>query len=181
MGQRGTTVKTILGRIALAFAMLFTLATPLQAKDPQVGQIAPDATLYLVNGSKLKLSDLRGQVVVINFWATWCVPCRQELPMLDSYYRMQRKFGLRVFATTTEDSVPEHFLHKLFDVLAIDPVRHLRGPYHPIGNAVPTNFIIDREGRVRYAKAGAFDLDDLNRELVPLLREAATTVSAATR
>jgi cytochrome c biogenesis protein CcmG/thiol:disulfide interchange protein DsbE len=136
-----------------------------------VDAFAGDATLVLVNGSTIKLSELRGQVVVINFWATWCVPCRRELPLLDAYYKAQKPFGMRVFAATTEDSVPNSALHKLFDVLTLDPLRRLRGPYAPIDRSVPTNFIIDRAGVVRYAMAGAFGLDDLNRELVPLLKE----------
>jgi cytochrome c biogenesis protein CcmG, thiol:disulfide interchange protein DsbE len=161
-------------RTLLLGALLLGLAGPAGAKPPQVGDMAPDATLALVKGNKtIHLSELRGQVVVINFWATWCVPCRHELPLLDSYYAAQKKYGLRVFAATTEDSVPVGFMHKLFDVLSIDPLRYLHGPYTPIGNAVPTNYIIDRAGRIRYAKAGAFDLDDLNRELVPLLNEPA--------
>ena len=56
-------------------------------------------------GRGSRLSDLRGQVVVLNFWATWCVPCREELPLLDRYYRLQRAHGLRVIAVTTEGSV----------------------------------------------------------------------------
>lgn len=153
--------------------VLLAGASPALAKVPQVGDIAPDAEMFTVKHQKIRLSELRGQVVVINFWATWCVPCRQELPLLDAYYRTQQRFGLRVFASTTEDSVPAYALHKLFDSLAIDPLRWMRGPYAPIGNAVPTNFIVDRAGRIRYAKAGAFTLDDLNRELVPLLQEPA--------
>ena len=53
----------------------------------------------------------------------------------------------------------------------IPPVRRVKGPYAPIEGAVPTNFVIDRAGNVRYAKAGAFDLDKLNEVLVPLLKE----------
>ncbi len=156
---------------------LFATAQPAEAKI-SVGKPAPEATLNLVNGQKLHLSSLRGQVVVLNFWATWCVPCRTELPMLDAYYRAQQQHGLRVFAITTEDSVPLASMTRLFRVMAIDPVKRVRGPYEA-GDAVPTNIIIDRAGVVRYFKAGAFDLNDLNTLLVPLLREPAPAAVGA--
>ena len=154
---------------------LATLALPvasLAAPTLMVGKPAPEATMTPINGVPVKLSQLRGQVVVLNYWATWCVPCRVELPMLDRYYRIQGKHGLKVFAVTTEDSLPASKLKPLFGALAISPVRKIRGPYSNF-DAVPTNIIIDRAGIVRYAKAGSLDLDDLNRLLVPLLQEAA--------
>ncbi|WP_343527185.1 TlpA disulfide reductase family protein [Sphingomonas sp.] len=137
---------------------------------PKVGEIAPDFDLTLIDGTHIRLSDLRGQVVVLNFWATWCGPCRAELPLLDQYYRVQGKHGLKVFAVATEDSLPLHQLKPLFAALAIPSARRIRGPYDTLG-AVPTNYIIDRAGRLRYAKAAAFDLQDLNALLVPLLKE----------
>ena len=135
-----------------------------------VGEMAPDFELALVDGSHVKLSELRGQVVVLNYWATWCAPCKRELPLLDSYYRKQKESGLRVFAITTEDSVPQKYLRQLFAAMAIPAVKSVKGDYG-VMKGVPTNYIIDRTGRLRYAKAAAFNLDDLNRELVPLLRE----------
>lgn len=68
-------------------------------------------------------------------------------------------------------------MHKLFDAMVIDPVHRFHGPYQPIGNAVPTNYVIDRTGIVRYAQAGAFDLDTLNRVVIPLLNESAPPAS----
>lgn len=164
----------LVARILAPLAML-TLPAPaaVAAAHPiKVGQPAPDADLMLVDGSKVKLSALHGQVVVLNFWATWCVPCRKELPLLDAYARARAAAGLKVFAVTTEDSVPLYQLKPLFAALTIAPVRRLKGPYADMG-ALPTNIVIDRQGVVRYAAAGAFDLADLNATLVPLLSEAA--------
>jgi hypothetical protein len=129
--------------------------------------------MTMIDGTKVTLEELRGQVVVINFWASWCGRCKRERPLLDAYYETQRQHGLRVFAITTEGSVPASQLKKLFAALRLTPVRSLRGNYAPINNSIPTNSIIDRGGRLRFAQAGAFELDDLNRELVPLLRERA--------
>lgn len=137
----------------------------------KVGQPAPPFTLRLIKGGKVTLDELRGNVIVLNFWATWCVPCRKELPTLDTYYKMRKDAGLRVFAVTTEDSLQPFQLKKLFNVMTVDPVRSIKGPYDVLDGAVPTNIVIDRKGIVRYAKAGAFDLDDLNATLVPLLNE----------
>ena len=159
-----------IGWVAGWLVMLLAQAAP--AKLPTIGAPAPDFQLTLVDGSKVSLADLRGQVVVLNFWATWCVPCRTELPTLDAYYQVQAPHGLRVFAVTTEDSVPLFQLKKLFAAMHMSPVRKIKGPYGD-NTAVPTNIVIDRAGRVRYAKAGAFDLSDLNATLVPLLRDPA--------
>ncbi|MHA6720804.1 TlpA family protein disulfide reductase [Sphingomonas sp. RS6] len=153
-------------------ALLATPGAALAAKGPKIGSPAPEAELTLLDGSKVKLSEMRGDVVVFNIWATWCVPCRTELPLLDRYYAIQKAHGLRVYALTTEDSVPLYKLKPLFEKLSIQPTKKIRGPYGMIDNAVPSNYVIDRAGVLRYAKAGAFDLDDLNRELVPLLKEA---------
>jgi peroxiredoxin len=138
---------------------------------PKVGAPAPGFELHTFEGKKVTLKDLRGQVVVLNFWATWCAPCKVELPLLDAYYNIQRKFGLQVFAIATEDSVSPDRLRPLEKALSITLVRRLYGPYDIIGNAVPTNYVIDRQGVVRYAKAGAFTLDVLNSLFIPLLQE----------
>jgi cytochrome c biogenesis protein CcmG, thiol:disulfide interchange protein DsbE len=172
MTMRSSAMRGGWAIVSAAMAVALAVSTPAIARDPKVGDVAPDAEIKLVNGETVHLSDLRGQVVVLNFWATWCGPCKAELPTLDSYYRIQRASGLRVFAATTEDSLPDSALHKLFSLLAIDPVRRLKGPYHPL-EGVPTNYVIDRKGVIRYARTAAFDLDSLNAVLVPLLREPA--------
>jgi cytochrome c biogenesis protein CcmG/thiol:disulfide interchange protein DsbE len=172
MRRIGKFFRTMLLGAALVSA---GVAIPVSAgsEKVKVGEQAPDFTLTLIDGTKIKRDELRGQVVVLNYWATWCGPCRQELPLLDAYYDLQKAHGLRVFAVATEDSVSPYFMKKLFAAMHMQPTRKIKGPYEVIGNAVPTNIIIGRDGRVRYAKAGAFTLDALNQLLVPLLKEPA--------
>ena len=156
-------------RTAIGIALTLVLSCPAGARQV-VGKPAPAFELTTVDGSKIKLTDLRGQVVVLNYWATWCGPCKKELPLLNAYYKINGQHGLKVFAITTEDSLPLSQLKPLAAALTIPMVRRMKGDYDILG-AVPTNFVIDRAGVLRYAKAGSFDLDDLNTVILPLLRE----------
>jgi cytochrome c biogenesis protein CcmG/thiol:disulfide interchange protein DsbE len=157
---------------ALALALVASSAS---AASIKVGQPAPNFDLVLVGGKHVHLSDLRGQVVVLNYWATWCVPCRTELPLLDSYYRAASKRGwaLKIFAVATEDSGPTYEMKPLFAVMAIPAAERIRGGPFADVTGLPTNYVIDKSGVIRYAKAGAFDLDELNSVLIPLLKEPA--------
>jgi len=169
MGRVATTIRTM---AAAAILVAAPVAMPVAAGEKiVVGQPAPNFTLTLIDGTKITRDQLRGQVVVLNYWATWCGPCRQELPLLDGYYEAQKSHGLRVFAVATEDSVPAYFMKKLFAAMHMQPTRKIKGPYELVDNALPTNIIIGRDGRIRYARAGAFTLDSLNEVLVPLLKE----------
>jgi thiol-disulfide isomerase/thioredoxin len=165
-------MKNWIGALSALGALTLAVASPATARTLKVGDIAPDFRFTLMDGSNVTLADVKGQVVLLNFWATWCVPCRAELPLIDRYYELQRPHGLRAFAVTTEDSIPLYRLKPLFAAMKIPAVKRSRGPYSEV-NAVPMNYIIDRAGRIRYATAGAFDLDTLNKVVVPLLQEHA--------
>jgi cytochrome c biogenesis protein CcmG, thiol:disulfide interchange protein DsbE len=163
-------------KIAAGLALAL-LAASASAASLKVGQPVPNAQLVLSDGTRLHLADLRGQVVVLNYWATWCVPCRTELPLLNGYYvaASQRHWPLKIFAVATEDSVPKYQLKRSFSVLAISPTDRIRGGPFADVDALPTNYVIDKAGILRYAKAGAFELDDLNAILIPLMNEPAPT------
>jgi peroxiredoxin len=137
---------------------------------PKVGQPAPDFTVTTFGGHTVKLADLKGDVIILNFWATWCAPCREELPLLEAYFETYNKYGFQVLAVATEDSVPPDKLKLLAAKLRIPFVRRMKGPYADL-RAVPTNFVIDRSGKLVYAKAGAFDQDGLEDLIIPLLKE----------
>jgi len=146
------------------------------------GDTAPKFTISTFDKQKISSDQLRGQVVIINRWATWCGPCKQELPELDAYYRRHAKDGLRIFAATTEDSVPDYLLKPISNLLAFPLAHRVSSSAFDILDAVPTNYVIDRNGVVRYAKAGAFDAETLDAIVGPLLAEpvpAATTTVAA--
>ena len=170
---------TVRFALAAVLAAAWLVAGPAMAAQPKVGRPAPDFQVTTLDGQQLRLADFQGEVVVINFWATWCGPCRTELPLLDTYYKLQEAHGLRVLAVTTEDSLPLSQLRPLAAKLHTPMVRRFRGGYGVLGG-VPTNYVIDRAGVLRYARAGAFDLDALNDVLVPLLREPAPSEPAPT-
>ncbi|MDE2357099.1 MAG: TlpA family protein disulfide reductase [Alphaproteobacteria bacterium] len=158
-------------RTVAAGCLLLVMATGGLAQASEaivVGKPAPNFHAQTFTGQKVSLADYRGEVLIVNYWATWCGPCRKELPLLDSYLRAQSAHGMRVLAVTDENSLPLGQLKPLSKMVSFDMAWRFSGPYdHP--HVFPTNYVIDRNGVVRYAEAGAFDLDTLNRVIVPLL------------
>ena len=148
------------------------IAGSADAQRAIVGSPAPPFEGADTDGKHVSLEDLRGNVVIVNFWATWCAPCRVELPLLDGYMRAREKNGLRVVAVTMDArTVPSEVIKALQGKLSLPLLTAFRGDYGPIHRAIPTNYVIDRAGVVRYAKEGDFTLDKLNQVLVPLLNE----------
>lgn len=141
---------------------------------PIVGQTAPSFKAETLDGKSISLSDFKGDVVVVNLWATWCAPCREEMPLLDAYARAHAGEGLRIVGVTMDrGELPGGIIQKIQDVLSFPLLKNFRGPYAPIHRAVPTNFVIDRNGNLRIADAHGFTMDSLNKTLGPLLAERA--------
>ncbi|HZZ88534.1 MAG TPA: TlpA disulfide reductase family protein [Caulobacteraceae bacterium] len=159
-------------RIGLLAAVVLALCAPASPVFawPKIGQAAPDFTVTTFGGKTVKLADLKGDVIILNFWATWCAPCRRELPTLEALFKAYNKYGFQVLAVATEDSVPPEKLRPLAAQLTIPFIKHLKGPYRQL-DGVPTNYVIDRNGKLVYAKAGAFDVDSFNAIVFPLLKE----------
>ena len=136
---------------------------------------APDVDLKTTDGKPLKLSELRGQVVLLNFWATWCVPCRSEIPGLNEMQRGLAARGLRVVGVTTSDSadlVREYQKDVRQDytvALGDDGV----AAKYAVG-VLPTTFVIDREGRIRQKIIGEKSRAEFEALVGPLLDEQAT-------
>ncbi len=156
--------------VAACLAVLFAAGSTRALEKIEVGKPAPNFQATTFNGQKVSLADYRGQVLIINYWATWCGPCRKEMPLLDSYLRQQGARGLKVLAVTDENSLPLSRLKPLSKVVALDMAWRFRGAYDA-PREFPTNYVIGRDGVVRYSRAGAFDLDTLNSVIVPLLNQ----------
>lgn len=148
------------------------LLSPAEASKPKIDIAAPDFTVTLFNKTKVSLADMRGKVVVINYWATWCGPCKAEMPMMDLYHRRNKARGFEIFGVVTRDSLPPSKLKQLASLLSYPLALGLKGKYGVIGEAVPTSYIIDRKGVIRYAKAGSFEEERFKALIDPLLDEA---------
>jgi thiol-disulfide isomerase/thioredoxin len=165
-----------LWKAVVAATIAAGLASPgLAGAVAQVGRPAPEASFSLLDKGKIKLSELKGKVVVINHWATWCGPCKAEMPMMSAFHRRYKNAGFEIFGVTTEDSVEAYKLKKLAGLLSYSLVWRMSGGegYPLIDRGVPTSYVIDRAGVVRFAKSGAFDAQEFIDDIIPLLREPA--------
>ncbi len=142
------------------------------AAPPKVGEAAPPYKIKLFDKSVVTAADMAGKVVVINYWATWCGPCKAEMPMMDLYHRRNKKAGFQIFGVVTKDSIPVFRMKKLAEALSYPLASELKGKYGIVKESVPTSYIIDRKGIVRYAKPGSFDDAEFATLIDPLLKEA---------
>jgi len=140
---------------------------------PRVGQPAPDFTLNLLDGSTLSLSDLRGQAAVINFWATWCAPCEDELPDFQAVwdeYREQDVVFVGIAVQGEDERTDVEGMTSRFEItypLGMDSDGTIFPAYGITG--VPETFVVDAEGRVAYVHIGPASAEVLREELDSLL------------
>ncbi len=140
---------------------------PLDDRPPLIGRPAPDFTLRDTEGTPVTLSDLRGKVVWINFWATWCNPCRKELPDIQRLYNEKRAEGLEVFAINWQDGrddAAEFFADRELTIpVLLDGDGAVYDQYRLQG--LPDSFFIDRGGNIAAVQYGALSEEKMRERL----------------
>ncbi len=126
-----------------------------QASSKMEGRPAPDFALQALDGSTYRLSDLKGKVVVVNFWATWCLPCKVEIPILKSLYSELEKDGLLILGLTqepVEQVAPFVKENEINYPIILDDRSEAADAYGIRG--YPTVVVVDREGRIHSFTTG---------------------------
>ncbi len=117
---------------------------------PKERKVAPDFKLTLLNGNAISLSSLKGQVVLLNFWATFCSPCRKEMPALQTLWKKYKQQGLVIIAISIDQSDLQHVQQyiqnaKLTFPVGMDTNKSIRKNYEI--KVLPTTYIIGRDGK----------------------------------
>jgi peroxiredoxin len=160
--------------VLLILAVMMAACSGPGSAAPQgisVGNRARDFTLESLDGGKVSLSDYKDQVVLVNLWATWCPPCRAEIPDLEAAYRAHRDEGFVVLGVNVEESVQaiEPFVTNLdmtYPVL-LDERGQVMNDYRALG--LPMSLLVDREGVIQERHVGILTASQLERYLSELL------------
>lgn len=143
---------------------------------------APDYQYTTVTGDTGSIAGLRGKVVLVNFWATWCPPCRVEMPGFQQVYEEHRDRGFVILGLSTDMRTEDHVRRFLEEGGYTYPVAMARGSVsRDFGgsNMLPTSYLIDREGRIRNEVRGIFTKVALDQAVSRLLDEPAPASAPA--
>ena len=144
------------------------------AVDIAEGKPAPSMELKFLDGTRFSLAEQTGKVVVINFWATWCAPCRAEMPALEAYYQKHRAEGLQMIAISMDNPKDEAKVREVMQAFAFTAAMAKDANIKSYGRIwrIPLTFVIDRRGILRkdgwYGDPG-IDLPMLDKTVTPLL------------
>ncbi|NIP78271.1 MAG: redoxin family protein [Gemmatimonadetes bacterium] len=163
---------------AIALVVAAGAATACGDPDPAPGTVeserAPALSAVTLEGDSVRLADLQGEVVLLNVWATWCVPCRKEVPELQALHEAHGARGLHVIGITVDNRGAEDQVRRFIEEFGMtydiwwDPDQSVIQKLGAIG--VPLTVLIDREGRIAWRHLGAFEQGD--PELLEAVEEA---------
>ena len=158
----------------VCLTLIFTTTITYATSEKTSGK-APNFTLKSRSGKNIKLSELRGEVVMLNFWASWCGPCRQEMPLLEKIHKKYKRLGFTLLGINVEENATDA-KNYLKDVKVTFPVLFDRtqktSELYNV-SAMPTTILIDRNGNKRFIHKGykpGYE-NDYKKQIKKLLRE----------
>jgi len=166
--------------MAVIFLTVFTLCiagsaafSGTDSTTPADLKPAPDVKLKDLEGNKFKLSDHRGSVVILNFWAVWCPPCKVEVPELVKLYNTYKDRGLKIIGIAIDSGKDQKIKEKAQELGINYPVingddSYIRNSFGPI-RAVPTTYVINKEGKVYRNYVGFRDIKIFEEDVTTLL------------
>lgn len=178
-GKEKATMEKKMKKIIL-FPLAFVLAFSLCVKAEREGTsdssytTAPEFVLTDLSGNEISLSDFKGKVVFLNFWATWCSPCRAEIPGFVEAYSQYKEKGMEIIGVSVDRGGTNKVLefvrtYRINYPVAMYTMKIIRD--YELGRAIPTTIIIDRKGRIRRKHIGYMDKGTLERYFLDLAEE----------
>jgi cytochrome c biogenesis protein CcmG/thiol:disulfide interchange protein DsbE len=161
-------------RLGLLGIFILVAMACADAGSRQAQGSAPDFKLQDLQGHILSLGDFRGKVVLLNFWATWCPPCRAEIPDFIEAYNQYKDKGMVIIGLSVDQMSAEDLLsfvagHKMSYPIAF-ATQDVIGDYKP-GNYIPSTIFIDKQGQIRHKKVGAISKEELLKVFDQLVNE----------
>jgi peroxiredoxin len=169
----------ILGLLAIVVALMLTAPRFLKPRHHGglttavvAGHLAPDFELKDINGKMVKLSDFRGKAVVLNFWATWCPPCKTEIPWFEDLQDKYGNQGLAIVGVALDDASDKEIAEFAKDMKMNYPVligKEETSDLYGGVEALPTTFYIDRSGKIMTSIPGLVDQREIEANIVKAL------------
>ena len=159
------------------FFLLLAAATPAAASEPEQGKPVEPFRITTLNGREFTAASQRGRVLVVNLWATWCAPCRKEMPELEAFHAQYRKRGVDVLAISVDDRSEIEAVKQIMAAYSFPAALAVESDLRALGRLrqVPATFVIDRNGVLRrngWVDAGSVDFKALEKAVLPLLSPA---------
>lgn len=160
-------IITLVAGLAVAFVVLRSSSGPVA----EIGRPAPEFELGLLGGDYLSLSELQGNVILLNFWATWCEPCRDEMPAMQQVYENYKDQGFEIVGINLQETevTVQGFVNQLG--LTFPIVYDITGAVYDayLVRPMPTSYFVDRDGIVRFLFVGPMTVEDMEQRIRLLL------------
>ena len=168
--------RILRGGLILACLLAGGCALPGLAASPAEGRAAPGFEVKSLDGRLIDSAQSKGKVVMLHFWATWCPPCREEMPLLEKFYQAHRKDGFEVVAISIEDAADEAKVREVAKAFNFPVAMRSAAKVEGYGRiwSLPLSFVIDRKGVLRKSDwSGELKIDasSLAKNVLPLLDE----------